>query len=348
MRTDSSWKRCGRPRCGFSLVELAVVLVIISIVTALSLVGVQALRESARRMKCTTRLRELTLAVSQYESANGHFPPAGNDPLRETATDEPVDLSSGYWRIFGFLGYGALGETVKDINPRTLLLVREDRSRLLRFAPYRATVPALLCPSDSSLEGTNYRRCSGSKPWAAFISNEGRPCVPDGAFGGLTREANEILDGLSHTAAFSERRIARGDRVDGRANTWWTPLRPDFHRYDDRFFRGVAEGLAGRPRHEFSWVSGLSWHHRGKNFTLYDHIFPPNAPYSGIGKGIDHYLNVWSGKNVTVGAVGASSFHRGGVNVSRLDGSVAFFTDSIDDAVWNDLATINDAAPQTP
>ncbi len=73
-------RRRHRPS-GFTLVELAVVIGIVALLAALLLPSVQQAREASRRLACAHQLRQIGLALANYESAQGSFPCACFVPM---------------------------------------------------------------------------------------------------------------------------------------------------------------------------------------------------------------------------------------------------------------------------
>ncbi len=134
-------------RSGFTLVELLVVIAIIGILVGLLLPAVQAAREAARRMQCSNNLKQIGLALHNYESAHRRFPPGFISTVTGTWSglgNDPIPEAGPGWSFFAMilphLEQTSLHSSIDFNSPITSPVNQIARS---------TAVSSYQCPSDS-------------------------------------------------------------------------------------------------------------------------------------------------------------------------------------------------------
>ncbi len=341
-------------RGGFTLIELLVVIAIIAVLIALLLPAVQAAREAARRAQCVNNMKQIGLAMHNYHSAINALP-WGSGPWGWN------DWSSHVM----FLPYMEQTSLFNAINFVTTC-ADGNCNGINTTAVYRQ-VGGFLCPSDidrlTTLQGhNNYMGNAGSAP-TSFYGWNGTPGAL-GAFAGVFCfvgvdctagvppcngtngqtgfyvSFRDITDGLSQTAAFSERVKGIGTNNSG----IYDALKPSSSLVNLQSGAPPNNGINdARPQDMYTACisqvlpavvssgmldsqdsSGARWDVGYAPDTRYVHVMPPNG------------LNC-DGDNDDAGretAYSASSRHSGGVNVLMCDGSVKFVKSSIAPQTW--------------
>ncbi len=276
---------------------------IISIMAALLLPAVQAAREAGRRAICQNNLRQIGLALLNYESQYEQFPTAED---HGTIKDPGYELSEGFKKDYHCDWTGLIGNWTNYIFPyierqaehdRLDFEIRPQEAHADNVEIMQMLIPIFLCPSDP------YRGLTVGEPrWQSRIQhyfavagpneNNWTPhpdgpcehfhcCVHDGVFynDSRTRMA-QITDGASHTALVCE--------VWGRTSV--------DHDEPDEDSRGMG---------------------------FHNQVYLIDQPNS-------RHNVPWR----------ANSFHPGGVHMSLADGSVLFVADSVVLEVFQTYATI--------
>ncbi len=327
------------PRRGFTLIELLVVIAIIAILIALLLPAVQAAREAARRMQCLNNLKQLGLAMHNYESTNGAFPPS----MCASGTGNNVIWINGWSALARALPFSEQGSLFNSAN---FSIWKEDPPNTTTIA---MTVAFLVCPSDPNtsvsshdygLSGiTNYGVSQGD--WFVFGGFSGP--FNRSAFGmNRARRLAEFTDGTSHTLLAAEVKARQPS-----SNCRTVPLSKI--KDPNNVPPPTADPYAVAPDYAFCPLYPDEFHTEWSDGNAHSAGFttawPPNRKVLGNipeNLGLDLDLNGYNEElgGPTFAAITSRSYHPNGVNVLMADGSAKFVKSSVDGFTWRALGTV--------
>ncbi len=328
-----------KKQLAFTLVELLVVIAIIGILIALLLPAVQAARESARRMQCTNNLKQIVLAIHGYSDSNAESLPAAMatviGPVLSGGAQNRLTYYSPLVFIMPYMEQIAIYESITKDSSVAGKAPDND------FAPYNSVISSIQCPSESVAKGedgvTNYNYCAGDRGAYTSVSE----AYTRGVFRCRDYSSYEtlssVVDGTSNTICYSETAAAPNKPV-GVAAEGHREIRGCFvigtsfgtTKFTSRFLPSVCTSSVDpiEPAFYSSAYAGASVMSRYRSrlwadgrvfFSSFATILPPNSPSCQYGDSL--------GGGTFVGS--ASSFHRGGANAAKLDGSVLFVSDTI-------------------
>jgi prepilin-type N-terminal cleavage/methylation domain-containing protein/prepilin-type processing-associated H-X9-DG protein len=236
-----------RPRSGFTLVELLVVIAIIGVLVGLLLPAVQSAREAARRMQCSSQIRQIGLATHNYESAFKRFPPGRLSPdyaingvavasytnynaVSQSTLNVFTGFRSVHSVILPYMEANNIYNLIDWAAPTAVRMTTGGVPTNVNYAAYNNAQALFLCPSDANtqkiISENNYRyNFGGSTPYAGALNTTannnlnatnslGLSAGGNGAFTiGNGFRTSAITDGLSNTCFFSERTKGSGKNL---------------------------------------------------------------------------------------------------------------------------------------
>ncbi len=317
-------------RTAFSLIELLVVVTIIGILVALLLPAVQQAREAARQMQCTNNLKQIGLALHNYHSAIGSFPP-GN--LRRTKVDtcpgapEPATSYSthfGSWLI-AILPY---------IEQKTLwdrYDLRYDNESPQNQAVRETFVSAYLCPSETE-------QTSLGTPATGPAAQAGAKYAPGSyrAMSGRSDDGFNFLDSemTLHTYARESRGPIHMVGVWGYTTESLDTIKDGSSQ---TLLVGEATASTNLPYRTY-------WAYPYAYYTLSGATDEPRTLWGDFDRCVDA-----GGPTDDIPCKrGWGSVHPSGINFVYCDGSVRLIPKTIDMRIFGDLATIDGGEATMP
>ncbi len=322
-------------RNGFTLVELLVVIVIIAILASVMLPAVNMVRETANRLVCQSNMKQVALAVVNYEAVKKCYPPCGEVEKPDNGTTfDPQSGKMFSWivKILPELGETTIAEKFDYYKPVT---EQDDE-------PQAIPIDILCCPSDdanglmyNSSEAENKDFAKGNivaynSPFHVDLT-VGYPGALT-AFDKKNRRQKQIVDGITRTLLLSE--VKTRDHEQDQRGAWalpWTGaslLAYDMHARKKKPYEGssISEGYTQLPNNEGAIVD-----------MLYECPEPADAQL----KNMPCEVYVQGTRTAYLSAAPRSN-HTGGVNVAYMDGRVDFLHDDIDLYVMVYLISTND------
>jgi prepilin-type N-terminal cleavage/methylation domain-containing protein len=221
---------CRRSRCGFTLIELMVVLSVIGLLVAILIPAVQQARARARAAQCQNNLRQLGLALHSYESTHSLFPPSfvrqedGNPP------PPPVEFGAlryrSHWTGFHMLlPYLDQQNVYNQYDFRgtwlSSLIDPNDRSS---WIPNRTQIPTLICPSAPRGDTVLGSSTTGGGPGSVITADGGMTQHGDAAAGAHWMSGAPTDYSFSHGADIISALPGQGEVCPGGLLHYWSQV----------------------------------------------------------------------------------------------------------------------------